>query len=119
MSPPNPPTEARFSDSAFLYNHLFQMANMIRGKINFESLVVNGWRKQLNKTIVKSKVLHFYLFIFYHHNYNTVQLIKKVDLKKDTSNYYCTIIVLKSSIYLKYLKYTRVLQNLHTKMVHT
>lgn len=41
------------------------MANMIRGKINFESLVVNGWRKQLNKTIVVSKVLHFYLFIFF------------------------------------------------------
>lgn len=61
---PNPPTEARFSDSAFLYNHLFQMANMIRGKINFESLVVNGWRKQSNKTIFVSKVLHFYLFIF-------------------------------------------------------
>lgn len=53
------------------------MANMIRGKINFESFVVNGWRKQLNKTIVVSKVLHFYLFIFYFHNYNTVQLIKK------------------------------------------
>lgn len=66
VSPPTPnqPTEARFSDSAFLYDHLFQMANMIRGKINFESLVVNGWRKQLNKAIVVSKVLHFYLFIF-------------------------------------------------------